>query len=68
MILSSCSKILDQNDKDILLESINNFDELEPNSLIDLRVRLFLYHFLRKNCLKILNKSAYVIDFSQSIY
>ncbi len=29
LVLSSCSKILDQNDKDILLESINNFDNSE---------------------------------------
>ena len=29
LILSSCSKILDQDDKDILLESINNFDNSE---------------------------------------
>ena len=46
---------------------IGNFDELEPNSLIDLRVRLF-FNFLRKNCLKMINNTAYVIDFSQSIY
>ena len=32
LVLSSCSKILNQNDKDILLESINDFDVLEPNS------------------------------------
>jgi len=43
------------------------FDELEPNSLIDLRVRHF-FNFLRKNCLKMLNNTAYVNDFSQSIY
>ncbi|MBQ6783013.1 MAG: hypothetical protein IJP63_03260 [Acholeplasmatales bacterium] len=29
LVLSSCSKILDQDDKDILLESINNFDNSE---------------------------------------
>ena len=29
LVLSSCSKILDQNDKDILLEAINDFDNSE---------------------------------------
>ena len=29
LVLSSCSKILDQDDKDILLDSINNFDNSE---------------------------------------
>ena len=43
------------------------FDELEPNSLIDLRVRL-VFNFLRKNCLKMLKNTTYVINFSQSIY
>ena len=51
--------------KPILL--LMQVDELEPNSLIDLRVRLF-FNFLRKNCLKMPNKSAYVINFSQTIY
>ena len=31
--------------KNIGLEPKEDLDKLEPNSLIDLRVRLFLYHF-----------------------
>ena len=41
LVLSSCSKILDQNDKDILLESINNFDNSE--------VRNYAYKDLNNN-------------------
>ncbi|MBO5542797.1 MAG: hypothetical protein J5936_05090 [Acholeplasmatales bacterium] len=41
LFLSSCSKILDQNDKDILLESINNFDNSE--------VRNYAYKDLNNN-------------------
>ena len=41
LILSSCSKILDQDDKDILLESINNFDNSE--------VRNYAYKDLNNN-------------------
>ena len=50
LFLSSCSKILDQDDKDILLESINNFDNSEVrnyaykdsnNNLNTIRVSFF---------------------------
>ena len=41
LVLSSCSKILDQDDKDILLESINNFDNSE--------VRNYAYKDLNNN-------------------
>ena len=50
LVLSSCSKILDQDDKDILLESINNFDNSEVrnyaykdsnNNLNTIRVSFF---------------------------
>ena len=50
LVLSSCSKILDQDDKDILLDSINNFDNSEVrnyaykdsnNNLNTIRVSFF---------------------------
>lgn len=54
--------------EEIIIQTANyyNIDKPEPNSLIDLRVRLFL--IFEKNCLKMLNNTAYVNDFSQSIY
>ena len=54
LVLSSCSKILDQEDKDILLESINNFENSEVknyaykdsnNNLNTIRVSFFDDHY-----------------------
>ena len=43
------------------------FDELEPHTR-QLIYELGSFLIFRKNCLKMLNNTAYVINFSQSIY